>query len=281
MKAVQNPDEAAGLAEFDSLFFRHVGYTISNFVRTLSLGITGGYATRAPVRGPEAHYYRQLTRMSSALALVSDISMMLLGGGLKRKERLSARLGDVLSNLYLGCAVLKFYRDSGSDPAELAYVHWNMQLALYNCQVAFKEFFENLPNRPVAWLMRLTVFPLGGHYKLPSDKLEHELVQPMFTDNPLRDRITEYMYIGKNDSDPAFIIEDTFQKLLACRETREKIRTAIKNSDIDGSLDLDGQADAAVAAELCSAAEAQAFVAAEQARQRAIQVDDYPPQFFT
>jgi acyl-CoA dehydrogenase len=102
----------------------------------------------------------------------------------------------------------------------------------------------------------------------------------MFTDNPLRDRITKYMYIGKNDSDPAFIIEDTFIKLLACRETREKIRSAVKDSDIDANLDVAGQAKAAVAAELCTAEEAEAFVAAEQARQRAIQVDDYPPEFF-
>lgn len=281
MQAAKNEDEVAGLAEFDSLFFRHVGYTFSNFIRTVSLGLSGALVTRAPVYGPEAKYYRQLTRMSSALALVSDISMMLLGGELKRKERLSARLGDVLSHLYLGCAVLKYYRDNGNDPAELPYVHWNMQLAMYNCQLAFKEFFENLPNRPIAWLLRIVVFPLGGHYKLPSDKLEHELVQPMFTDNALRDRITKHMYIGNNESDPAFIIEDTFIKLLASRETRGLIRDAVKNAKIDGNLDLAGQATAAVAAGVCTEEEAMSFVMAEQARERAIQVDDYPSEFFT
>ncbi len=281
MQAVQNEDTDAGLTEFDSLFFRHVGYTISNFIRTLSLSVTGAWVTRAPVDGQEAKYYRQLTRMSSALALVSDISMMLLGGALKRKERLSARLGDVLSNLYLGCAVLKFYRDNGSDPTEMPYVDWNMQLAMYNCQIAFKEFFENLPNRPIAWLLRVVVFPFGAHFKLPSDRLEHELVQPMFTDNPLRDRITNYMYIGKDEKDPAFIIEDAFKKLLECREVRERIREAVKAEKINSGLSVEEQATAAVNIQLCTQAEADAFVAAEKARNLAIQVDDYPAEFFT
>lgn len=280
MQAAKNPDNEAGLEEFDSLFFRHVGYTISNFVRTLSLSLTGARVTRSPERGPEAKYYRQLTRMSSSLALVSDISMMLLGGALKRKERLSARLGDVLSNLYLGCAVLKYFRDNGSKEEELPYVHWNLQLALYNCQIAFKEFFENLPNRPVAWLLKVIVFPYGSAYKLPDDRLEHELVQSMFSDNPLRDRITRHMYIGKVEDDPAFIIEDAFSRLLASRETRDRIREAVKKSEIDGNLDISGQAAAAVAAGLCTQDEADRFIGAEKARDRAIQVDDYPPEFF-
>jgi len=281
MQAAKNPDAAAGLLEFDSLIFRHIGYTISNVIRTLSLGLTGARVTRAPVSDSTAHYYRQLTRMSSALALVSDISMMLLGGALKRKERLSARLGDVLSNLYLGCAVLKFYRDQGNQPEDLPYVQWNLQLALYNCRVAFSEFFENLPNQPIAWVLRLLVFPFGARYRLPDDRLEHELVQTMFSDNALRDRITELFYIGKDESDPAFIIEDAFRQVLASKDTRKRIRQAIKDKVLEDLPDLQTTADAAVAASVCTPEEAAAWVAAEQARSRAIQVDDYPPEFFS
>lgn len=276
MQAAKNSDQQQGLEDFDSYIFRHVGYTISNFVRTLSLSLSGGLVTRAPVAGPTARYYRQITRMSSSLALVSDISMMLLGGALKRKERLSSRLGDVLSNLYLGCAVLKFYRDNGSKKSDLPYVHWNLQLALYNCQVAFKEFLENLPNRPIAWLLRAIVFPFGGPYRLPDDALEHTLVQSMFSDNDLRDRITAHMYIGKNNDDPAFIIEDAFRQVLATAQTRAAIRTAIREGEIAEDLDAAAQAKAAVKLELCSKSEGKAYVEAEQARNRAIQVDDFP-----
>ncbi|NQV70748.1 MAG: acyl-CoA dehydrogenase [Pseudohongiella sp.] len=280
MQAAKNSDAKAGLAEFDSLIFRHIGYTISNFVRTLTLSLTWALLHRAPVQDKTSRYYRQLTRMSSSLALVSDISMMLLGGALKRKERLSARLGDVLSNLYLGCAVLKYYRDNGSKAEDLPYVDWNLQLALYNCQQAFQEFFENLPNRPIAWLLRLTVFPFGRPYSLPEDRLEHELVQSMFSDNELRNRITSLFYVGKDDSDPAFVIEDAFLKVLATKETRILIRQAVKDGAIEDSADPQTLGDAAVAADLCTRKEIQLFVEAEIARSKAIQVDDYPPQFF-
>ena len=278
MQAAKDSDVEQGLKTFDSLIFRHIGYTISNFVRTLSLSLTGALVTRAPVGGESARYYRQITRMSSALALVSDVAMMLLGGALKRKERISSRLGDVLSNLYLATAVLKYYRDNGSQKSDLPSVHWNMQLALYNCQVALKEFFENLPNRPVAWLLRLIVFPFGGPYRLPDDDLEHELVQAMFGNNALRDRITAPMYIGKDVSDPAYLLEDAFQQVLATAATRAVINKAVKSGEIDAGLSLEQQAKAAVKLELCSKSEAEAFVAAEAARSEAIQVDDFAPE---
>ncbi len=276
MQAAKHEDNWEGLLEFDGLIYRHVGYTISNVVRTISLSVTGGLFAPAPVSDATARYYRQLTRMSSSLALVSDISMMLLGGALKRKERLSARLGDVLSNLYLGCAVLKYYQDNGRKQSDLPYVHWNLQLALYNCQLAMKEFLENLPNRPVAWLLKLAVFPLGSPYRQPDDALEHQLVQPMLSDNELRDRLTAHTYLGKNDRDPVFIVEDAFRKLLATASTRDSIRKAVKRGEIDADLDPADQAEAAVTLGLFGKTAAKAYVSAERARYRAIQVDDFP-----
>ncbi|MCB1672027.1 MAG: acyl-CoA dehydrogenase [Pseudomonadales bacterium] len=280
MQAAKDPDERTGLRDFDSLFFRHVGYTISNFVRTLSLSLTGGLLSPAPVSGPTAKYYRRLTRMSSSLALVSDIAMMLLGGDLKRKERLSARLGDVLSNLYLGCAVLKYYRDNGSQSEDLPYVDWNLQTTIYNCQVALKEFFENLPNRPVAWLLRLVVFPFGSPFRLPDDRLEHAMVQAMFTDNELRNRVTSLTYIGDKEDDPAFIVENAFQQLLATRDTRKAIRQAVKDGSVPDTHDLNEQITIAVKLGVCEQPAADDFLKAEKARDLAIQVNDYPPGFF-
>ena len=218
--------------------------------------------------------------MSSALALVSDISMNLLGGGLKRKERLSARMGDVLSNLYLGCAVLKYYRDNGNQEADLPYVDWNLQLALYNCQVAFNEFFENLPNRTVAFLLKRIVFPFGGPYRLPNDALEHEMVQSMLCDCELRDRLTQNMYIGKDSKDSGFVIEDAFKKLAATKTVRKGIRAGVKAGTVADSEDIRQLAKNALDAGLCSKEEAEAFVAAEIARDKAIQVDDFPAEHF-
>jgi alkylation response protein AidB-like acyl-CoA dehydrogenase len=280
MQAAKDNDADEGLIEFDSLIFRHAGYCFSNFVRTLSLSLSGGLVTKAPVNDASAKHYRQITRMSSSLALVSDISMMLLGGALKRKERLSSRLGDVLSNLYLASAVLKYYRDNGSQQEDLPYVDWNIQLAMYNCQLALSEFFENLPNKPIAWLLKLVVFPFGRRYRLPDDSLEHQMVQTMFTDNELRDRISRHMYIGSDDTDPGFLMEDAFMQLLATKKTRNTIKEALKKEQIDESDDLEVLLKSAVSKSLCSQEEADAYLAAESAMNRAIQVDDFPAENF-
>ncbi len=280
MQAAKDSDSEAGLLQFDSLIFRHAGYCFSNFVRTLSLSLTFGLVARAPVSDATAKHYRQVTRMSSSLALVSDISMMLLGGALKRKERLSSRLGDVLSNLYLATAVLKYYRDNGSNDEDLPYVDWNIQLAMYNCQMAFSEFFENLPNKPIAWLLRLIVFPFGRRYKLPNDALEQTMVKTMFSDSPLRDRISQPMYIGKDTSDPSFIIEDAFTRLQATRATRDAIRQAVKDGVLEEAADPEVLAAMAVKKSVCGKSEADAYLAAEVARKLAIQVDDFPADQF-
>ena len=276
MQAAKDSDVEAGLKEFDSLIFRHAGYCFSNFVRTLSLSLSFGLVTRAPVSDATARHYRQITRMSSSLALVSDIAMILLGGGLKRKERLSSRLGDVLSNLYLATAVLKYYRDQGGNQADLPFVDWNIQLAMYNCQVAFSEFFENLPNKPIAWLLKLVVFPFGRRYRLPDDALEQAMVKTMFGDSELRDRITQPMYIGKDASDPSFIIEDAFEKLVATKTTRDAIRQALKSGDLTNANGLEPLVKSAVKEKICTESEADAYLAAETARKLAIQVDDFP-----
>jgi len=280
MVAAKNPDVAAGLIEFDSLIFRHIGYGISNFVRTLSLGLSGGLIASRPVQDTTARYYQQLTRMSSALALTSDISMLMFGGELKRKERLSARLGDILSQLYLASTVLRYYENYQRDTADLPYVQWNIELSLYECQRAFNDFFDNLANRPVALLLQRIVFPWGAAYRRPSDQLDHKIVQTMLSDSGLRERITRYAFIGSEADDPAFIVEDAFNRILGTKVTRDAIRKAIKAGVIEKDLMLTAQAIKAVENGLCTQDEANAYVAAEQARDKAIQVDEHSSLHF-
>src|SRR5690606_19521246 len=160
---------------------------------------TAGWLSSRPVgEATTGRYYQQLTRVSSALAMVSDISMLMFGGELKRKERLSARLGDVLSQLYLASTVLRYYEGQGRPEADLAYVRWCVQMSLNECQVAFNGFFENLPNRLIAAVLRRIVFPWGDAWERPSDRLDHEIVQTMWSDSELRRRLTQYAYIGSN-----------------------------------------------------------------------------------
>lgn len=275
MLAAKDPDESAGLREFDSLIFRHIGYGISNFVRTLTLGLTAGRISASPAHDASKGFYQQLTRMSSALALVSDISMLMFGGELKRKERLSARLGDVLSQLYLASTVLRYYEGNGRSAADLPYVRWNVEFALHECQRAFNDFFDNLPNRAIATLLKRVVFPWGDAYRQPADRLDHEIVQTMWSDTELRERLTRYAYIGSSNADPAYIIENAFSRIVATKGVRDSIRVAIRQGQLPGDMPLDGVAAEAVLRKICSPADAQAYIEAECARNLAIQVDEH------
>ncbi len=274
MQAANNPNEQEGIDQFDSLFFRHIGYGLSNFIRTLSLGLTSGRIVPKPVNGPTARYYQQLTRMSSALALVSDVSMAVLGGELKRKERLSARLGDVLSYLYLSSAVLKYYEDSGCKESDLPYVEWNLTNNLYYMQQAFNEFFDNF--KPV-WLgkvLKRVVFPYGSWHKPASDKLDHKVVKPMFNHNELRDRLTKGVFIG-NENDPAGRIENAFAKVLATMPIAAKIKAATKEGKLSADRDIEETIKTALAAGLLSQREANEYLESERLRLDAMQVDEY------
>ena len=275
MQAATNPDAKVGLRDFDSLIFRHIGYAISNFVRTFSLGLSGGRIAKTITNDQTAPYYQQLTRMCSALALISDVSMLMFGGELKRKERLSARLGDVLSQLYLASACLKYFAAQGSLPDDIPYVRWNLATCLYQSQIAFDEFFDNLPNRFIASVLKKIVFPWGDAYQRPSDELDRALVKSMTANTEIRDRITQYAYIGRDNSDPAFIIESAFQLLIACKTTRDVIKKGIKTGELDNSTDTGNIVQQAIEKGLCTISEGEAYLAAEAARALAIQVDDH------
>jgi alkylation response protein AidB-like acyl-CoA dehydrogenase len=280
MEAIKKTNEYKGLLAFDKAFFYHLGYSTSNLVRTLWLGLSGARLMKAPVQGETAQYYRQLTRMSSALALVADFSMLVLGGELKVRERLSARLGDVLSELYIGTAVLKYYEDQGKPESDLPYVHWSLQTSLTAAQSALADFCNNFP---VKWLGKIlwpVIFPWGRAYRSPSDQLDQALVQPMVTDNELRNRLTRDAYFGTSVDDITGLMEDAFIKVLAAAPAAKKLRKAIKSGAINEITDYDQLLSNAVDQGVVSKEEAALLAAARSARWNAIQVDDYSPEWF-
>lgn len=159
-------------------------------------------------------------------------------------------------------------------------MRWNLELALYECQCAFNDFFANLPNRLVAALLKRIVFPWGDAYRKPSDRLDHEIVQSMWTDTELRDRITRYAFIGTQDDDPAYQVEDAFRKVLQTKPVRDRIRQAMRSGVLPRDANLHTLATEAIAQDICSTEEADAYVAAEEARNRAIQVDEHSSLHF-
>ncbi len=258
--------------KFDSLLKKHIYYGIRNFVRTIGSSLTGGLLLSAPVKGFSATYYKQLTRFSMALAYVADLTMGFLGGELKRKERLSARLGDVLSHLYIGTAVLKYYQDFGDENEDKAYVDWALKITLYHIQQAFKEVFDNFPSRFVGRILKWMVFPLGLRYKKPSDKIDAMVAKKMTIDSPFRDRVTSDCYFGTSD-DASGRVEHAFILGQKVKELEKKVKAAQAKSQLPKYAPLQDVLDIALEKQILTDVEVSQLREYEKARLDALAVD--------
>jgi acyl-CoA dehydrogenase len=223
MQAAHDPDAARASLAFDQAFFSHVSFSLSNAARSFLYGLTGGRMIHVPTAAPTHRYYQLLTRYAASFAFAADIAMAVLGGGLKRKEKLSARLGDVLSNLYLCSAVLKRFEDDGRPQADEPLLHWAMEDGLYRIQSAFDGVLQNFPNRPFAWLLRRVIFPLGRCRKPPSDDLGHQVASLLLKPGEVRDRLTAGMYIKDDEQDAIGALEAALASTLACEPLQAKL----------------------------------------------------------
>lgn len=287
MKAAANPDEEQGMRDFDGLLVKHIGFAVSNVFGSLWMGLTSSRFNETPVSGETGRYYQHLTRLSRGLAMASDFSMLMLGGDLKRKEMISARLGDVLSHLYMGSAVLKRFEEEGRQAADLPYVHYALQHHLHEIGKAFDGFFRNFPNRPVAWLMRALVFPLGNHFNEPSDQLLQDISTDMMKPGVTRDRHTFLCYWKDDENDMTGHMEKAFLSMLEMKDVYKTLRKAEKRGDLSGNLNGQELADAALEKQLIDKATADKLAYTEKLRLAAIGVDSFAPgiiennQFYT
>jgi alkylation response protein AidB-like acyl-CoA dehydrogenase len=280
MAAANDSNPKTAIKKFDRLLLSHIGYTTSNIVRALTMGLSKAKFVRAPHKAKSlAYYYRQLTRMSNALALCSDFAMLILGGMLKRKERLSARLGDMLSYLYLATTVLKYYADEGYPSEDLDTVHWCLQTALVKIQVACDEFLRNFPNRFVAGCLRAVIFPCGQAYRLPSDKLESKLVATMMQPSALRERLTANVFVKNSADDCLGRIAAAFVAANETQTIQATIKQAIREKKLRYYEDNQQQCEAAQAANIISKADAEKLVNAERLIHDAMEVDAFAPDY--
>ena len=277
--AANDNDAVRALQEFDRALIGHIAFSFSNGVRCLLYGLTGASLASPPnnASAKMAGYYRQLTRFSIAFALVADVSMLILGGSLKRKEKLSARLGDILSMLYLCSATLKRFEDDGRPASDLPLLHWSIQDALYRMQLAFIGLLDNFPNRIAAWNLRLLVFPLGKPFSPPSDELGHEVVKVMMAPGEARDRLTAGIYVPTSANEPLGILELALQCAKACEEANAKIRTAVKAGQV--SARGDEKIAEALDQGVITTTEAESLKKMKSLRRSVIMVDDFLPDF--
>jgi len=269
-------DKDQALKEFDSLLMQHIGFAVSNAASTLVLNLGIGHFEKAPGNRLSQGYFRALNRQAAAFALLADLSMMLLGGELKRRERLSARLGDVLSHMYLASAALKRYHDLDSpDHLEPLFV-WAMEESLGESERALDELLSNFPNKVLGCLMRVIVFPFGRRHTGPSDALDAEVAAVIgrAKGDPTLEELLAGCYRPQSAEDPVGALQHAYDLLNASHPLQKKLHTALKSGQLKPAAG-EHAIDAALNAGVLQAAEAQTLRDAEAARRKVIDVDDF------
>jgi acyl-CoA dehydrogenase len=277
LRAAQDPDQEAGLEAFDEALFGHIGYALSNAARAFTMGLTAARWADSPTRGPTRRYYQHIGRFSAAFALVSDTAMLTLGGALKKKEMLSARLGDILSNLYLASMVLKHFEDQGRREADLPLVEWSCRFLLYRAQEQLHGFLRNFPVRWVSWPLRLVVFPRGRGFSAPRDSLSRRIVEGVISPGEMRDRLCEGVYRTIEPGSILGQLEEAMQLSIEISPLEKKLRKGMKEGRIR-ALEFSRQLEEGVAAGLITAAEADKLREADEKVMALIHVDDFAPE---
>ncbi|MGO4892676.1 acyl-CoA dehydrogenase FadE [Flavobacterium sp. W21_SRS_FM6] len=273
--AANNPDEKQGLAEFDSALFAHIGFAISNFFRSLWFSITGARLAGAPFMDETSQYYRAMQRYSSNMAFLSDVAMGVLGGELKRRERISARLGDLLSYLYLGSCVLKRFDDEGRRAEDLPLVHWAMQDTLHKLEVSLEELLDNFPNYWLGKALKLVIMPFGKRFTKPSDQLDHAIATILQTPCEARSRLGKGQFLSREPGMLMGDLEQTLENVIASEPLYTKVCKAAKERY--PFTNLDKIADKGLELGVLSEEQAELLRTTEQGRLRTINVDDFDP----
>jgi acyl-CoA dehydrogenase len=266
MNALGEEDRARGLDAFDKAFWQHVGHSVTTLFRAWVRSWTGGTFAPAPEAGEASAFYRQLSRYSAAFALCADMALLTLGGALKRKEMISARFGDILSELYLLSAALKRWQDEGRQAADFVLLEWCMATGLRTIENRFAEILANLPNRFVAAVLTFIVQPFGARVLGPSDRVVHECAQLVLAPSAARDRLTPDLSHVDDDRGVARL-EKAFLLVTAAEEIAKRMHSARIH---------DWQE--AVKRGVITQAEGQQLAAAHEAVAKVIEVDDFAPE---
>jgi acyl-CoA dehydrogenase len=275
--ACQDADENRGLAAFEQAFLDHISFSLSNFAGALLHNTTHGRFAVVPDKTSGTNeWYRQLWRASRNFALVADVTLMILGRRMRVAQKLTGRLADALSELFLLACVLKRHEDDGGLPGDLPFVAFAAQNGLHRFQAALRGAIDNFPLAWVRILLRFAVFPLGLPYRPASDRLGHTIVGLALEPGETRDRLTRHIYVSGDPRDPTGLLEMALVKAVEAEEIEKKVERSVKRGELSRYLGIDWIGDAATKA-IVTEREAKLLREVEALRERVITVDDFDP----
>ena len=274
VEAVNHPDHEQAVQLFDEALMGHIGFIISNFFRSLWLGVSGARFIQVPGRGITRRYYKQLSRMSAAFALLADAMVLILGGSLKRKEKLSGRMADALSNMYLLTAVLKHFEDEGSQSEDIPLLQWAAEDCLYNTQEAMKDVLRNFPVPVVGTLLNMVIFPLTKPYGGANDRLGHKVARLLLQPSAVRDRLTRDIFWTDNPDDGMGRLEHALKLSIAAEDAERKLRDAMRIGLLN-QQPIESLLEKAQELDIINSQEAEQIMQSHLATQNAIRVDEF------
>ncbi len=276
MDAATSEDEAAGQQEFDSALVGHMGYFVKNLCRAFVYSISGSHLAESPMSGRIGAYYQRLGQMSAAFSVTADLTLIILGGAFKRKEKLSGRFADALSYMFYASAVLKKFEDDGRPRLDIPLVEWSAKYCLYQIQIALDEILRNFPVKWLGLLVRVVLFPLGLSLRQPNDSLSHRVAALLIKPGKARDRLTQGIFISDDENDITGCLEDALLKVIRAEPIERRLRA---NHQIKSDLQTYQQwLDDLLGLDLLTIKEVEILRQAHAATRKVIMVDDFEPQ---
>ena len=275
LAAIGDPDPENASHAFDQAFTGHLGHTLGNASRSLLYRLSFGHLAPYPKKaGVMRRHYQHLGTLSAGFAFLSDIALLMLGGALKRKEKLSGRLADALGFLYLGSAILKHFSNNTQLPTEKPLADWACQYCLQQTEEAIDGVLRNFPQAWLGWTLRLIIMPWGRTFRAPSDKLGHRVGSLLLSPSSTRNVLTAGIFQSANADDITGRLEDALRKAIAAEHAEQKIRQSRRTQAI-GQNYADWLKELA-AASIIRSSEIPVLMDAYDAALAIIQVDDFP-----
>jgi acyl-CoA dehydrogenase len=275
MQAMTEPNEALAVEQFDHAFWNHLAHISANVGRSFYLGLTKSAFVSIPMTSNVEPHYKRLTRLSANFALIADFALTKYGGSLKIKEHLSARLGDMLSYLYLSSVTLKFYSDRGEREEEKPLVDWAMRECGRGFHLAMQELLYNIPGTFVKNLLQWIIYPLGKPLIARKDELHDHIAELLINDMDMRAALTDDIYIPTNPDEPLQVLENALQLVIKATPLEKMVKRAKRLGRIK-KFDL----EEAVAAGVITDLEAEVIRNAHAARMKVIAVDDFAKEYW-